>query len=486
METLPDLVITRILNYLCLRERARFRLVCKKFSEFNLRGQERLCINQVSYPLNTTWTLTGDSERGKLVGYHNSSDFLNRKFHKLSCNPLMSIKKLYIVSADYLSALQISPNKLNYFRALEVLEIFEGKFEKNIDWSFKKLKVLSLNECKFDFAVELDCPLLESFVCWTTEIKNLKFSHPSSLKYLELFQFDSSIRRFKNVESLAFLCFSTIDRNICTRELSKLRELHLNCGNYKLLDFEQLNNLIGDLESEHLKVNVTWFKLTNCTQSRRVVIDESNAATALSNYPNLETNLRYRFDINFSALIKTFNSCIPDDFFEKFTSISHVEINEQTDETQFMRFLVNCKQLRCLYVNELYIKEFPYKKLAQLPTLEELEIFKSELSISDHQFLSKLKNLLSLKVTFSCRFIEFPLLFDFIWNSILRCNSLRDLYVLKNNRFVEKFLWIKIVQEQDYSFLVYSNAQILYRFESLDKLLVHLIEMELPAFLSNS
>lgn len=490
METLPDQVITEILNYFSLKERAQYRLICKKFSELDLASQDSLCIHRDTYPLNLTWTLTSKSERGKLVGHQNSTDFLNKKFYKLNCSPLKKIRKLYLTCNSALNVLQISANKLGYFKGLEELEIFDGQFDENVKWSFKKLKVLSLNRCKFNCVVELDCPSLESFVCWT-EIKNLKFNHPSSLKYLELFDFDASIARFKRVETLAFLCFSSIDLEICARELTKLKELHLNVANYRHLDLEELNGLVASLERGHLKVHLTWFKLAKCAQSKRVLVDEGNSAIALGNYENLENNLRYRFEVNFSALTRAFNSCFPTDFFRKFASISHVEIDEPADDTLLFGFLMNCNQLKGLQVNELFIDQFPYHLLGLLSTLEELKLSKSNLFISNYEFLGDLRSLKSLHLSLLGQNIEFPLLFDFVWNALLRCKSLRKLSIFKNNKFVDKFICIKLVhiltQESiEDCFLVYNNAQVEHLFfENLNKLLVHLIKKELPALLNN-
>ena len=482
METLPDPVIIEILNHFSLKERSRFRRICKKFSELGLVGQDSLCIHRGTYPLNATWTLNSKSERGQLVGYQNSTDFLHKKFHKLICNPLKRIAKLYITCTSVLNALQIPADKLAFFKYLEVLEIFDGRFDENVKLSFKKLKVLSLCRCEFNAVIELDCPELESFVCWT-EIRNLKFNHPNSLKYLELFDFSSSIARFKRVKTLAFLCFTSIDLEICARELTKLKELHLNVASYTHLDPQELNDQIAGLEASGLNVHLTWFKLASKNaHSKRVVVDDGNSAIALRNYEKLENNLRYQFEVNFSALARTFNSDFPPDFFRKFTNISHVAINEPADDELFFSFLMNCKQLKCLQVDETFIKQFPYPLLALLPALEELHMSKSILGTSNYEFLGDIRGLKSLHLN-QTGHPDFPQLFNFVWNALLRCQNLRNLWIVWKNKYMLIQLGQFQESEEEY-YLVYNNSPAQNIFKGFAELLVHLIKHELPAFLS--
>lgn len=474
---LPTLVLYKISNYLNLKEKAQLRLVNKKFSKLNLYNQNILCIHQNQYPLNLIFSFTN-----KLVGYENSTNFLNRKFYELKCNfPFEKIKKLYISSIWILNDLDIKLKKLNTFKSLEQLEINDGVFEDELKFNFKNLRILSLNNCKFNKTLELNCPLLEVFIC-LTEIKKLKFTYPLSLKYLELFEYHSLIKQFKNLESLALLTFKSIDPNIL-KDLAKLKDLNLNIANYMYLNLEEINLLKWNLEQSKLKVNMTFFKMSNCVQSKRVRIDHTNVNIVKNNYYNLENNLRWKFEVNYSSLIRTFNYSLPIDFFIKFMNIQQVEISEQVvDKKGLIYFLSNCKQLRTLHINELLMNQFPYDQLSRIRTLEELKISKSNSIISSYEFLNSLNSLKSLELYVLDRKIEFSFFIDFIFNALLRCRNLVKLFITKSEIDKDqKFILIKLIQQ--FYTLCCSRTKIEIIYLDLKDLIDNLFRDEFPYFL---
>ena len=463
---LPRLVVFKILNYLNLKEKVQFKSVCKRLNEIDVFYQNSLCIHQDNYPFNLTYSVTN-----KLVGYHNSISFLNEKFERYDF-PLKRIKKLYISSIWFLNDLRISLNKLNYFENLEQLQIEgTGQLDEDTRFSFKQLKILSLNKCTFNFWLELDCPSLQTFVCWSNEIQNLKFNYPLKLKSLELFKYDPLIKRFQNLECLSFLCFKTIDLDI-NKKLIKLKELNLNLGNYMHLDLEEFHSLKSNLEGTNLKINVTFFKLAKCLESKRLLLDESNLGIVKNNYCKLQNCLNWTFELNYSSLFKEFNCSIPTDFHLKF-KIQQVEINEQiTDSRQFFTFLNNCTHLRELHINGL--NQFPYHQLHCLSTLEALKITKSNFAI-----ISDLpKGLKNLDFILNDK-NEMNSISHLAISALLKCVNLKNLIISDSKKVVSKLIWIK--RTRNFYSLILPNLEII--FTNLTRLINHLKQNEMPIYL---
>ena len=472
MENLPSLVLSKIIICFNLKERTKLREICRNWKyEIDKFNQTTLCVHEDPFPFNLSFSFTN-----KLVGHHNSTSSLNRKFFKYSFL-FDRIRRLYVSSV--LSDLGISLDKLNHFKSVEQLEIFgDLEFDKAIKFNFKKLRILSLKRCKFDCGLELDCPKLDTFICWRS-IEQIKFNHPLSLKYSELLDYESSIKQFSNLEILVFLSFKTTDLTI-RNDLTRLKELHLNVSNYIYMDLEAFDSMKLNLEKNHdLKVAVTFFKFeTNRYESDRFKLNKSSIRIMKNNYQKRHQVCNsWPFEVDYSSLINTFGS-IPTDFFDKFPNIEIVLVeelaNKKIDELHLIEFLKNCKQLRGLHFDESLVGELFYDNLVSLLTLEQLNINKLKWCIHNYKFLNlylnQLKNLKKLQISFlNHNYLSTQL----VYNVLNRCNQIDELSIFKHSlTFNDGFV---IKKTQSIYSLTYSKIKMEIIFSNLDNLIKHLV-----------
>ena len=96
---------------------------------------------------------------------------------------------------------------INFFDECEELEFTGFQLNEPDDitiFGLTKLKVLAIKYCVINVLV-INCPLLETFICWSVSIQEANFENAERLKYFECINTISSFKstsEFVNLECL--------------------------------------------------------------------------------------------------------------------------------------------------------------------------------------------------------------------------------------------------------------------------------------------
>lgn len=419
MDRLPILVLKELFEYFSLKEQIKLKLVCKTwFMTLSSRKIKTLCLHSKSFPFNLTWTFTN-----QLIGHQNYTNYLNRKV--LAFAFIKEVKKMYISSNLFLIDSSISANQLQLFSSLEQLEIDSGFFKEKIRFNFKKLKLLSLNRTKFKSLVEIECPKLRVFNC-STNVEQFKFVFPTTIEYLECLNYSRMVKRFKNLRYLIFQSFEPIDLSF-SDDLVHLKELHLNIANYIYLDLEDLSSKLSSIKNR-FKVFTTFFKCENDLSKFIYTIDSSNVEILKKNYSNLSDYHTWKFKVDYSALLKSFDNSlenlIKSRFLNKFTNIQILVLNDCLQDLESIKLLQNCRRLREIRVSNCLVPSNFYKLLAYFPDLEKLILSVHKFDLNDnYKQINGFKSLKTFKI-FSESFLPIELV-RFI---LEKCPNIRKLF----------------------------------------------------------
>ena len=458
MNNLESLVLSNIFDYFNVNEKIKLTLVCKAWHEeigmILNNDQDSLFIYLDYFPINSIW-----SNKNQLIKYRNSLNVSNIKNMDKVLEIFKNIKNLYIFKYFKKNEFEFLFKKLSNFKLLEQLEIYKCRIEfigSKLD--LPNLKNLIIKKTFINDQLELETPLLETFIFWS-KVKLIKFNYLSKLKRLETLEYKLCRNQFKNLESIKCqdLCCGDLnnDHQILIKSLlngeTSLKEIHFNETNQRDLFYEELKRNKERLEKNGIKLLISsldnsmfccWkgyqypYKVYNCNQV------DNYASKVRNDYPNIPYNLSWLIKCHYTYLTDSFTKRLPVNFFSKFTNIHTLRIKKLDDQTRLIEFMSGCKRLKRLELDCNELTEDFYGKLHFLNSIRHLMFGeRTRLDFENYEWLNYLVNLSEIAVH---SYYNPPV--DLIKNAFDKCKHLKEFNYLNQN-----------FSKRDIVFMIYRN-----------------------------
>lgn len=343
-DDLPAEMISEIFHHLNFNDLISCKQVCRRFCE--IVGELRIRCLHVRYP-----------EEAEAY----SSEFCHPNLFKIQvAQPILSRLRSLTIAHSF----DLDLNILNQFGELVQLRIGYIRHDQpKLVLSLPKLRILEFFEeagCK----VTVDCLNLERLFCFGWYLDSeFAVKHPETIHTLQTDFHDRSLQPFKNVEYLSCRRNYKIFDESTLLALPKLKEIrysgHFGEFHQRSYGGHQWQNVLArlrrfmeskrTLEKFDLRVFFGCVELVNDKPINEYEFEQYHANAErfyMINYPQLlKTDA---LEVNYSRLMDILgNDQIPDDYFDKFSHISTVKVDERQgkriDQEHLLWFLKSLK-----------------------------------------------------------------------------------------------------------------------------------------------
>lgn len=482
MDNIPILPFKVILSYLTCKDRVRCKAVCsnwKKEIEKIEREQDSLVFNIGPYPLNRKWSSTNNRS---LMRIENSFQIKRLQSIKRLMNFkfIKKIKKLYI--QNYYTVFSDSVTKpsqfVESFNNLIELEWCGFYLDGKTVFEIPSLKVLVIKKSEIE-NIQLDCPNLETFICWG-KVKRIEYrSSRKSLKYLECLdyslQYQKRDTKFTRLETLNLFNETGYLRDDLLKGMTKLKKLILVTTNARA-DFRKLNKQRQNYEIEELEIIINGFPTTDNEvvnlkhQSEfTYILNRDNSKRIRDNYANLAVdNVPWDIHFEYPDVFDKFK-ILPANFFEIFSDINSISLIDSTELNYKHLFgllkccpLLECLALRLSDIKDVKLLDSLYLLTPTVRTLIINEPIPESALNYDYAFLKNMK-------VVTMRFDSFKLPVKFIKEIYSKCEHLKgfNCFPIYNSRRID----ITIHTHDDYYDLISMALNLHKEFESINSIL---------------
>lgn len=411
MNNLPPPLLAKVLNYLKLTEKIKFRLVCKEWAK------------RINEDCKLTSILVCSHLQDKSRWYSKWMD--TNEFADLrNVFPKGELRSLFVQSANQL--LDNVQNLSFYYSDVITMNRLLAKFKRlerllvyGLEWlpgwntgqltiDQPMLRVLEIDIMYGIRPVIVNAPALKFVKLHVfNENQKFNFSHPQSVEHLELKEsfakFDQAFEDFVNLKILVLSGKDEIlkwnfsmgknekpikDDLLC--KMTSLKELHF--FNTRL--FDQLMQQKRKYKLDQLKLYLCGLNLTSVEQYDH----KKRLQLFVDHFPQLADQLYFEHTIDYDEMRALLPS-LPDGFMARFTKLTKVvSSNAIEDENQFCEFLMQCRSIRSLQFEIGTVSEQLLKRMLMIcPYLRELKIQDSDLSLDTPEPDAFLKLLFGFK-----------------------------------------------------------------------------------------
>ena len=235
---LPPEIITYILGYLDIKNLLKCRLVSKYFKSLIAKipiSPLAIC-QELSRSRNDNFFCSGTPI--------SSSYFINKvnlsMFEGVSFMRIISRTKKAYIDCSVIRVACINEewflNEFKQIQQLQVISLNQSTDDGFFSLSLSNLEILLVSSINL-YKMRLDCPKLKAFST-TDSLSKYTFTHPETVKYLDIFKFESCMQDFVNLERASIEIGNTVDPDILN-----------SCGNLKELRFERRmrNEILNEL-----------------------------------------------------------------------------------------------------------------------------------------------------------------------------------------------------------------------------------------------
>lgn len=405
MDTLPSLILSKIVAYLSFKDRIRCGLVCRSWRLIivpSYRAQKCLFLHfNHLFPFNSKCAYSGE-----LIRYEDSIQMKNFKFltSGLSRMYFRNLRKLHIFNIEQFEI--CIPNLgicVNSFDRLEQLSLTKMRLNEKTTLNLLKLKVLVLKNVSIDNQLDLNCNL-QTLICWS-DLSKIKLRYPNKLLNLQVRSSNSLElhQHFPNLTLLSYYSQSGLARSDFLANLTRLRqlavyspfvesdlkELFRQKRQFKLDQLQILS--FGFEENQNSSTKFTYFPIN---RNYIYLLDRFKLKELSANYDRLNIKMNFPLQLDFCSLDEQFQR-IPQDFHQKFTQIHQVNVcwnsNELiNDHRPLIGFIKNCGFLPKLVLNNCAFKQSFYDELLNVcSSIGHLEIKENLEWIHNYEFLSR-------------------------------------------------------------------------------------------------
>ena len=395
---LPEPAQIQVLSFLNVKERLEIKLVSKAVKTlieqyFPLKS---LCVYVRGKPAKVRWAFDKeaitDSEK---VEVHFQSES-NKKQYYFDFDKIYfeNLKRLHIQGDCGYGNGMGWLKCIRFLKELEILSVYDIKFPYPNIIRSPMLKVFTFkNPSVFDdfqAVFELVTPNLREYNIISLNEPRTKFENPEKLEVLRChtFGYKYPINRFT---SLRHLVCRNVDNSVRPEHLRSLELIEA---------FPTDSNTIEKLRNKEftkdVKVFVFGFDLKNLPRVFTEIHPDQLLKQIAANYASLEKPCYWTEVLNYSELSKVFGGQAPIDYFKFYPNIREVTVSEITNYCSLNHFLVNCGDIKKLYLEKNCVDQQFFNGLKTISgSLNVLYITWYTLKI-DFSFLSELTNLKTL------------------------------------------------------------------------------------------
>ena len=332
---------------------------------------------------------------------------------------LSRLKRLSISSTPFLTKNLWSKfeSALQSLGELEQLQIFALNISasKERTLSHPNLKIIAIND--FGYRSQdllLDTPnlsMLSVGKCYS----RIRLNYPNQITHLKMLEFNVNyLNQFKNLQ---FLYLKKSSKVACFDDLTvgfpKLKEVY-----FSLPTKPDMVNLIKQKRISrnlNLKLYFSDFHIDSLSDVEELFGDQFavsvNTQRVLNNYDKLSNVITYINGLNYSSLIDHFDT-LPIDIHSRFVKIRKVWVSKVMDsETNFVRFIKNCKCLRELNICNSFNQAFYEDLHVFCPFLSSLKIEDHSKAAFKSEFLYNFKYLETFGINKRIDFVSVKKLF---------------------------------------------------------------------------
>lgn len=350
------------------------------------------------------------SYTGELIKYQNSIEIESINFlrHHLTRTYFKNLKKLIIFNMNYdLKPLEIGSLhrfSIDHFQSLQQLELDGIRLTKRTSLNLSNLKTLTLKNFEIYKQFELNCPVLENFICYTV-LNRISIKYPQSIRTMQLYNHQRDCKldyRFENLELLDIYDINGYFSDQFLSKLPKLKQLVIYSHITKQ-DFKSLKRQKKIYDLDHLKILYFGFDDDLDFFGNDFVLhyffnnmlNKDALKHVVENYSKLNYKSFWPVMIQYDQLIQSFG-IIPNDFFEKFINLREIKISnfdliDSYRRLNLINFLKRSGFIEFLTIenctmNQQFLNQLPY--CTSMITLQFIN--QSNLTKFDYEFLKSL------------------------------------------------------------------------------------------------
>lgn len=402
---LPILVLNLIFDHLSYKERVKCKAVCHSWRErIELVDAKRktLVLHFGPYLLNLKWSYSDQTRH--LMKYGNSFELrrppsfsgdLSFLKHPLTRTTFKHIKKLCIY--DYSECLPMNmkfsnPNEyLDFLDQCEEIEILNLQLPGNAVFELPKLRVLTIKSGALDrllirtrasvLSLVLRSPSLQVLVIGG-ELEKIDCAYPEQLKHIECHEwpargFESNGKQLTGLQYLNLFngAGSTANGELL-KQMPNLKKLIFHSDNKATWESFQLQKQRFGLNDLTI-LNYGFVGPAAVYEwDKRISLTYHKVEHVFNNYSHLEA-VPWKIHLDYTKLFDKFK-ILPSNFFERFSNISMVQIDEVTSMMHLFAFLRHCPCLDRLLLDFSLLKDanLVLEQMQLLsPSLRSLSIF---------------------------------------------------------------------------------------------------------------
>jgi len=424
MDSLPSEILNKIIGQLPINEISKCRCVCIKWKwciDTNLRLNDLVISDQVL--TNQQWYFQAD----QMVDYFNWIKQL-KVFEKFNQPTLKNLKQLYIYSYSQVNSLGPFLSNLKQLQQLEINNLAIN--EPLTTLSLPNLTHLSLNAIKFN-AITFDTSSLTHLkINCTSKKMKIQFTNPTTIRYLEILNYQPIIASMTNLEQLFCKEFDFPVDVQWLKGLPKLNEIHFNHSHRQRNDvFVQLKQ-----HNQQLKLNLQIYNFgLNLNTLPSIKLDDGSIYVSsettqfiCDHYNRLAKHVPFISGIDYTVIAKHFVE-LPACFTSRFSNINTIRVNGKANAKQLIKFLKNYRNLKSLHLSFTSLKQKFYNLIPYIcPNLVDLNV--NENHDVNFYFAMKFKKLFSIDT-------NQQLSSDLIYH-LLKSTDLKQLFFCYENEYL--------------------------------------------------
>lgn len=389
---LDDIMNLRLLNQ-------RFNLIVKSYEIEELSFLDHSIDYYINHKYKDNWfSTTKSTKRRNLIDSSKLS---------LLKNPSTNLLDLKFLRILQFKSMPIKLKDLNIFTKLQILIIEMKHIHGSDHLKLPDLQAFSIMFISYgSVSLVIDTPNLRYLdICdydynWRLSDNQIKFKHPSSLKYLKLSKYDESVSMFNNLEVLElYNCFSFSLKIDVLFELNNLKKLCIIFQQTEKLDQLSMNKLKSVLK-DGLDVVFNGVNI-RCIDKFEEYYKHLDLDFQMNNYANLEDNLHFVNYIDSGCQLFRLDNKLFPDLFRKYTNIRKATIKAAEVENwdRFVELFQNCPNLYYLETKDTFNQLF-YDDLSTISSLSILIISENDQnSMLNIDFVMNMPFLINLRTS---------------------------------------------------------------------------------------
>lgn len=395
-----------------------------------------LCFYSGNYSFGKRWT--NGSSTGRLIGYQNSFDIQNMALLLKQPNRICfeNIQRLCLIGSDSIRALG---EHFKRFTSLQHLEIDQSSsFGSLFDHELPVLKVLAVKNFSFARYCRINAPSLQALVWYpitSTNITFASFDPPVQLRHLECSSYPPRCDHIQ-LDRLETLTCERIEGSISLDELPALQQLQvgesvdgalvkrLQTERFQLGRNNSLNLVFLDLYPSTFINPLSYYPI-NCYFLRAEHIQKKLDVLSKSSL-----SIPHRLSLYYNGFQEQFG----DDqdgqmqaLLKKLTNVHKVEVFDKQDPNRVIKFLHRCGAFKmldlyyCAFDNSFYDQLERFKSITHLKIKEQ-----TDWQIHSYDFLKGFSDLRSIFVHYDGLAFDIDHIFAFLRAAFKHCSHLKQ------------------------------------------------------------